>query len=195
MARDGVVLAFHHLQSRVVAVRLQEFFAAPHRHGAVAASVQQEDRPLVGGCRPVDVQLLCGQQVLTAQFHENQAADELRRVGGVEACVEELTGLASVFDYGAWGDEYDACGGFAISRQSSRRHRGDHPALRVSQEADTLHVWQSAHVIPDGARVGEFFPDGHVLHTPIAAAVSVEVEADGGDARVSQFSREWPASD
>ncbi len=190
VARDGVVLALHHLQGRVGAVCLQELFAAPHWHGAVAASVQQEDGPLVGGRRPVDVQLLRGQQVFTAQFHENQTADELWRVGGVEACVEELAGLARLLDDGAWGDEYDACGGFAISRQSSRRHRGDHPALRVSQEADSFHVGQAAHVVPDGARVGEFLLDGHILHPPLAIAVSVEIEADGGDARLGQLSRE-----
>ena len=40
VARDGVVLALHHLQGRVVAVRLQELFAAPQRYGAVAAAVQ-----------------------------------------------------------------------------------------------------------------------------------------------------------
>ena len=40
VARDGVVLALHHLQGRVAAVRLQELFAAPHRHDAVAAAVQ-----------------------------------------------------------------------------------------------------------------------------------------------------------
>ena len=60
----------------------------------------------------------------------------------------------------------------------------------MAQEADTFYVSQATDIVPDGARIGEFLLDGHILHPSVALAVPVEVEADGGDARVSQFSRE-----
>ncbi len=123
-AGDGVVLAFHHFQGGMSAVCLQIPLAAPHRHDAVAITVQQEHGALIGRRNAVDVELLRGEEVFSPQLIQPPTADVFRRVLGVEACVEELATLTGLLDDRAWGDKHHT--------QRDRAFPGSNPSGKVT---------------------------------------------------------------
>ena len=78
---------------RLVAISLLIAFAAPQRHDAVLVPVQNAYPSLVGRRRSEDVQRLGTHEVLAPQLVDEPAADERRRILGIEARVEEPAGL------------------------------------------------------------------------------------------------------
>ena len=190
-AGNEVVFSVDFDQGGPVAVGFKVLFAAPHGDDGVLGSMEQQDGALVCGGRAIDVQLLGGEEVFAAELHGAPAADEFRRVGGIEAGVEELAALAGLFDNGAGGEEDHAGGdGAACGGQPAGGHRRDNPALRVAEKADLRHVGQRFRVFPDGQRIGDFLFDRHVLHPAFALSVPIEIEPDGGNAGLGERLRE-----
>ena len=188
---DEVVFAVDLDQCGAVAVGFEVLLAAPHGDDGVLGAMEKEDGALVGCGGAVDVQLLGGEEVFAAELHGAPAADEGRRVGGVEAGVEELAALAGLLDDGAGGEEDDAGGDVpACGGEPAGGHRRDDPALRVSEKADLCDVGQRFRVFPDGQRIGNLLFDSHILHPALALPVAVEIEPDGGDAGLGERFRE-----
>lgn len=190
-AGDEVVFAVDFDEGGAGTISFKVLFAAPHGDDGVLGAMEEQDGAFIGCGGAVDVQLLGGEEVFAAEFHGAPAADEFRRVGGVEAGVEELAALAGLLDDGAGGEEDDA-GGDRAARggEPAGGHRRDDPALRVAEKADLRHVGQRFRIFPDGQGIGNLLFDRHVLHPSFAFAVTVEIESDGGDARLGKHLRE-----
>ena len=74
-----MILTFNNDQFRILCICLHESLAARHRHYGVFAAMDESDRSCIGFCCSVDVKFLCGEDVLSSEFHDAEAFHVFRR--------------------------------------------------------------------------------------------------------------------